>query len=198
MIYIYLLYIYVKSTCHLLKALDLLPKADSDPCRFEDILGLLSPKTTTALKAKKLTYEEQMSVIRAGTMVRTRQCIQHNAECRIPAPDLDLSGPNCEDHSSQGLGLGSNGPTVKLFLTYAKFLKHRQVKMVLIENVCTGEFDQLVSIASTSNRYVYIFIFTYIFLYLHIYIFTYIYLHIYIYIYIFTYIYLHIYIYSKY
>ena len=147
-----------KHAFYLYKALDLLPKADTAACRFHDILGFLSSKTLTSLNETKLSYNQQSAVIRAGTLLQHRYCIQHNSNCAVPQPDFDLSGPNGEDHSLQGLGLGSNGPTVKLFLTYAKYLKHKQVKLVLIENVCTGEFYKLVSTAST---YIYIFFLIY-------------------------------------
>ena len=59
---------------------------------------------------------------------------------------MDISGTHCSDMSMQGQRAGKHGSTIKYFLVHVERLKQRRVKLALLENVCSKEFDSLVSL----------------------------------------------------
>ena len=78
-------------------------------------------------------------------LLQRRQCCKHST-CVLPTGDADISGSHCNDHSTAGLQQGRHGETAKYFLAHCKYLKEKQVKIVMLENVKAKEFESLVCI----------------------------------------------------
>ena len=126
------------------EALDLTPLETPSACRFNDIMGMFSSKSQEVLNNASGSYNSMKAAILGQMLLSERPCLKHGGSCPLPAVDIDCSGPHCNEHSTQGGGLGREGETVKFFLTHCKNLKHKQVPAAVLENVTTGEFTDLV------------------------------------------------------
>lgn len=131
------------------QALSHSPLDHRDACKFVDILGCLTSKTRNDLESNACCHQDEKTIIRRGSLAMHRQCAKHGKACQIASPDIEIAGPHCNEHSTQGKRLGRHGWTTRYFLTLVKQLKDRRVPAVLLENVSTGEFASLVSFAST-------------------------------------------------
>ena len=133
--------------CHLsdlAEALDLTPLESPSACRFNDIMGMFSSKSLEALKEASGSYSSMKAAVLGQMLQSRRKCVKHGGSCPVPFVDLDCSGPHCNEHSTQGGGLGREGETVEFFLTHCKNLKQKQTPAAILENVTTGEFTDLV------------------------------------------------------
>ena len=82
--------------------------------------------------------------------MRKPHCAWHapcaGRSCSAMTGDLNISGPHCTDYSMQGAKQGKLGPSVPFFLTLVREIKARRTKVVILENVASPEFAELVSL----------------------------------------------------
>ena len=124
--------------------MSLTPLEGPHVCKFNDIMQMMSSKTIDAL-GKSTTYKGAKSIISKNLLPDSRYCESHDAQCGLPNPDIHIAGPHCNDHSRQGNLAGRDGVTAPLFLCLCKTLKRYEIKLVVLENVTTGDFRELVS-----------------------------------------------------
>ena len=106
-------------------------------------MGMFSDSSLASFETAGGSYEKDEAIIQRERLLDRRSCVKHG-ECILPCPDFDFSGPYCNEHSTQGGGAGRHGYTAKFFLSHCKYLKQKQVKAAILENVTTGEFSDLV------------------------------------------------------
>ena len=106
---------------------------------------MFSAKTSRALVREATCYND-LRVIFDRDMVKIHRddCQKHSGKCAVPIADCDISGAHCSDHSQQGKMLTKEGTTTQYFVALAKYLKNKQIKSCVLENVTTGKFTEIV------------------------------------------------------
>ena len=126
------------------QALKQSPLHDSKTCYVNSIESFIPPEAVQELASAK-NHADEKKILKRYNLLSEVHCDAHQQTCQVGEPDLNLSGPNCEDYSPAGLGQGREGQRSKYFLILIKDLIERKTPMVIIENVCKGEFTEVMS-----------------------------------------------------
>lgn len=91
------------------------------------------------------SYQAERKLVAESLLPDDVYCEHHGRRCAQAMPDFHIAGPHCNEHSQQGGMAGKDGYTAKFFLAQCKLAKSRQIKLLVLENVTTGEFTEMVS-----------------------------------------------------
>lgn len=111
-------------------------------CAFKDVLDKLPSDVLQELDGK--TYAEQKNIISRAKLEAKAFCLKHNHDCWIPLVDIDISSIPCTDSSRQNPHpLGKEGKTARVGLTHWTWHQEAKTKMLLMENVLTGDIQKV-------------------------------------------------------
>ena len=125
------------------EALKLGPLHDDRVCYMHGVQSFF-PHDVIAELSKAKTHAEEKTILQSYQPKTVASCERYG-ECVAGDPDMDLAGPHCDDHSTAGKSLGREGQSSKFFLMYCRRVIELEIPILVLENVCTGEFTELVS-----------------------------------------------------
>jgi site-specific DNA-cytosine methylase len=108
-------------------------RADSF-CIFEDVLDVFDSEVSAAIEA---SYHEKVQVVAAAPLAAAARCARHQRWCPLwgPPPDFAVGGSPCVDFSLAGSRRQEHGPTMIVFLAWARKHRHWGTPVLILENV---------------------------------------------------------------
>ena len=108
-------------------------RADSF-CIFEDVLDVFASGVSAARDA---LYDEKVQVVAATPLATAARCSRHQRCCPLwgPPPDFAVGGSPCVDFSLAGSRRQEHGPTMIVFLAWARKHRHWGTPVLILENV---------------------------------------------------------------
>ena len=115
-------------------SVDQVVQAKEDGCIFEDMLDAFNADLAGA---RSLPYNAKVAAAAAAPLASSAPCSRHGGLCNLwtEPPDFAVGGSPCTDFNLAGARQQADGPTMLVFLAWARKHRHWGTPVLILENV---------------------------------------------------------------